>query len=193
MGLSRRPACQAENDLAAGAGLVLGTFYQAAAVFLKRDAGVPGATLRVGIESMQEDLHLHANLLVARQLIVLRQDRMHFGFHCTPPLPTIPERCEPQIPGYPPISARSLKTQAAEISFARGGTVHHIRYNGHGEWHIRGKVLPVDSRCRERRSCPTGRDRRGNYFGGKPISQEMGRDQFSHFLQGCPRIEKHQY
>ena len=88
-------------NLAAALGLGLGTLHQAAAVFLEAEAGISGETLRVGIEGMQEDLHLHANLLVARQLIVSRQDRMHFGFHCTPPLPTIRGRHEPQIPGIP--------------------------------------------------------------------------------------------
>src|SRR5579862_2167491 len=99
MGLSRRPDDPVENELAAGAGLNFGTLHQAAVVFLEADAGISGETLRVGIEGMQEDLHLYANLLVTRQLIVSRQDRMHFGFHCTPLLSTTRGRHELQIPG----------------------------------------------------------------------------------------------
>ena len=106
MGLSRRPAGQAENNLAAGVGLGLGALNQPAAIFLEGDAGVPGETLRVGIEGLQEDLHLYANLLIPRQLIVSDYHRLRFGFHFKPPLPIIPGRRSLQIPGHPPISAR---------------------------------------------------------------------------------------
>src|SRR3984957_3272532 len=84
MGLCRRPAGNAWNELRAAAGAGAGSTDQAAMVLRERDARVPGKMAGIGLHSIQEAFNLSADLFVSGQAPDCHPDltrlRLHFRY-----------------------------------------------------------------------------------------------------------------